>query len=119
MTTFFPGQIATIFLETTDSDGYHVDSLTTPIVTRIFGFNSTDGYTLYDGYFGHDGYQKPMISIDTGIYYAKFTLPKNAASIGSYLIDVNYTDPVTTFPRSKLYTLFINSAFGGFGATTI
>lgn len=114
--TFFPGQRATIFLETKDTDGYLADSLTTPIVNRVFVVNVNDGYTTLDGYFGTDGYSQPMTRMAEGLYFAKFNLPKGATSIGSYLIDVGYIDPSTLLPATKLYNLFINAPFGNFGA---
>jgi hypothetical protein len=114
--TFFPGQKATIFLETLDSDGYRTDSPTTPVVTRVFGFNIADGYTLLDGYFGTDGYQQPMTKFSTGLYYVKFTLPKGATALGNYLVDVSYVDPITLFSLKKIYQVFINAPFGNFGA---
>lgn len=116
--TFFPGQKATIFLEVLDSDGYRADSPTTPVVTRVFGCNIADGYTLLDGYFGTDGYTQPMTKMDLGLYFVKFTLPRGATSLGSYLVQVDYISPITTFPANKFYNLFINAPFGNFGAAT-
>lgn len=114
---FFPGQKATIFLETKDSDGYRVNSATNPLITRIFAFTSTDGYNLYDGYLKSDGYEQPLTKVDTGLYFAQVTLPKMAASLGSYLIDVEYTDPVTTFLTTKTYQIIVNAPFGNFSAS--
>lgn len=114
---FFPGQLCSIFLDLKDSDGYRADSLTIPAVTRIIGSTLADGYTLYDGYLKTDGYDLPMTKIDTGLYFAKITLPKLATTLGSYLIDVEYTDPVTTFPTTRTYQVIINAPFGPFSVT--
>lgn len=118
--SFFPGQKATLFLEIKNSDGYLTDSTTTPVVTRIFRVNSSDGYAALDGYFGSDGYTNPLLKLNEGLYYVKLSLPTGAASLGGYLVQVNYTNPINSFPASKLYNLYINAPFGNFGmATTI
>jgi hypothetical protein len=115
--SFFPGQKVTVFLETKNSDGYRADSLTVPEITRIFGFNSSDGYTLYDGYIGTDGYHKPMTKIDTGLYYVNATLPRGASSVGCFLIDVKYTNPITSMTNTQTYQIVVTAPFGNFSTT--
>lgn len=122
--SYNPGSLAVIFLEIKDTDGYRADSLTTPVINEILGFTSIDGYTSYDGYFalnndGYlDGYNQPLTRISVGLYYVKLTLPKTASSLGSYIVEILYTDPASGNPLIRSYQLIIVSAFGGFGTTT-
>lgn len=115
--SYFPGMKVTVFLETKDADGYRANSATTPVVTRIFGFNSLDGYTLYDGYIKTDGYQQNMTKIDTGLYYVNVTLPKGASSVGCFLIDVTYTNPLNNKPNKQTYQIVVTAPFGNFSTT--
>jgi len=116
---YFPGQQATFTLEIFNSDGYRFDGYVDgyePTVDRVFGplFTEMDGYLL-----GQDGYfPQPMKKIDTGLYTFKLTIPKGAASIGSYLVDVSYTSLMTTYKKQKLYQIVVTSPFGNFSATT-
>jgi hypothetical protein len=112
---YTPGQKVTIFLEVKNVDGYRTNSLTTPVVTRIFQFALVDGYSLFDGYLKTDGYQQPMTEIVAGLYFAQVTLPKMASSVGSYLVDVSYTDPISTFPAVHTYQIIVTAPFGNFG----
>lgn len=115
--TYFPGQKVTVFLETKDTDGYRFDSSTIPEITRIFGFNSLDGYALYDGYIGTDGYVKPMTKIDTGLYFANVILPRGASSVGCFLIDATYTNPITGNLNTQTYQIVVTAPFGNFSTT--
>lgn len=105
--SYSPGQVATIFLEITDGySNVRQDSLTTPLVMRIFKPDLT--YM--------DGYIQEMDRIDVGLYTFKFTLPSGAAAVGSYLVDVAYTDP-DGFNSNVAYQILVNSQFGQFGTT--
>lgn len=115
--TYSPGQLATLFLEIKDADGYRINSLTDPEVTRIFQFALNDGYVVLDGYLGTDGYAQKMTHLDLGLYFIQLTLPKTAAAVGSYLVDVSFTDPVTTYPATKTYHIIVAAPFGNYGIT--
>lgn len=104
---YSPGQTVSIFLENTD--GYqHVrqDSLTVPVVVRILKPDLTP----------MDGYAQFMDRIDTGLYTFQFVLPTGASAVGSYLVDVSYTDH-DGFHSSALYQIVVNAAFGNYGIT--
>ena len=82
--SYSPGQVATVFLEVTDGySNVRVDSLIFPYVSKLI---------LPDLSFA-DGYPQTMTRIDLGLYVYKFTLPKGASSIGSYLLDIRYRTP--------------------------
>lgn len=116
--SYFPGQKTTIFLETVNSSGVRTNSDTAPVITRIFGFNSlVDGYTLYDGYLEDDVNEKPMTQMDTGLYYVQITIPRGASSVGSFLVDVLYTNPVNSVLTKQTYQLVVSAPFGNFGIT--
>ena len=106
--SYFPGQQFTIFLETTTVDGYRADSPTTPMVVRI----------IFPGFTLAADYPSAMTQLDTGIYYAQFTIPTGADSVGSYLVDVSYTNPSTAIVNHKLYQVVVTAPFGNFGTTS-
>jgi len=109
---YFPGQKATVFLETKDGyvradaslpfDGYAV-----PVITRV----------VFPDLSLAAGFPKPMIKLDTGLYFFQFTLPTGGSSVGSYLVDVTYNVPNTSYFTTKLYQLIVTAPFGNFGVT--
>lgn len=115
--SYFPGQKVTVFLETKNASGVRANSATIPVVTRIFGFNSSDGYTLYDGYIKTDGYQQTMTKMDTGLYFVNVTLPKGASSIGCFLMDVSFTNPANSTLNTQTYQIVVTAPFGNFSTT--
>ncbi len=120
---YSPNQLATVFAETFDVngvrvdgyvdgyiDGYmdgYIDSYHHPMVARLVlpDFTEATGYPVH------------MVKLDVGLYYYQFTLPKGASAIGSYLIDISYTNPVTLFTNTILYQIVVNSPYGNFGVT--
>jgi hypothetical protein len=118
---YSPGQQVTIFLDTKYVDGYFID-----------GYYA-DGY--YGGSYNIDGYElpvihrvilpsmsnsanfpQPMIQLDTGLYYAKFTLPSGASAVGSYWVDVAYREPGTNLLKFRAYQVVVNAPFGLYSA---
>jgi hypothetical protein len=103
--SYFPGMVATIFLETLDgygqrtNDGY--DGYTTPVVTRIILPSGTLAV----------GYPQPMVQLDTGLYNFQFTLPTGAISIGSYLVDVAYINYLG-YVNYQTYQIIVTAPFG-------
>ncbi len=127
---YSPGQTATIFVETLDSNGERADA-------------SVDGYLgdsvadpdFADGYF--DGYHNPMVirlvfpdlnladdypvhmvKLDTGLYYYQFVLPTGSTAVGSYLVDISFTNPSTLFTNTALYQIAVNAPYGNYGVST-
>jgi hypothetical protein len=106
---YSPGQLVTFFLEITDGYYNHrVDSTTTPIVSRIILPDLTDA----------DGFPQNLTKIDTGLYYYQYTAPTGAAAIGSYLIDMQYTNPIDQETSAKSVNLIITSPVGLFSVTS-
>jgi hypothetical protein len=107
---YFPGMQATIFLETLDANGQRTDdgygSYTVPVVNRII----LPGCTLAAGY------PQPMTQLDVGLYTFQFILPIGAVSIGSYLVDVVYTNYVG-YVNYQTYQIIVTAPFGNFGVT--
>lgn len=120
---YSPGQLATIFAETLDAngvradgyvdgyiDGYkdgYIDSYHHPMIARLIlpDFSEATGYPVH------------MTKLDTGLYYYQFTLPKGATAVGSYLVDISYTNPDTLFTNTILYQISVNAPYGNFTAT--
>lgn len=106
--SYFPGQQVTVFLETKAIDGYRVDSPTIPMVTRI----------IFPGFTLAADYPSAMTQLDIGLYYAQFVIPTGAASVGSYLVDVSYTNPSTSVINTETYQIIVNAPFGNFSTTS-
>lgn len=105
--SYSPGQKVTIFLEVTDGySNVRQDSLTIPVVVRIFKPDLTF----------LDGYVQEMDRLDTGLYTFQFTLPSGASAVGSYLVDVAYTDP-DGFNSSAAFQIVVTASSGNFGVT--
>lgn len=105
---YSPGQVVTIILETFNLDGYRLDSSSLPLVSRVI----LPAFTLAANY------PQSMIKLDTGLYYYQFTLLTGATSIGSYIVDVIYSDPVTAVIKETAYQVVCNAPFGNFGTIT-
>lgn len=104
---YSPGQRVTLALETFDSDGYRADGYELPAVTRI----------IFPDLSVSAGFPQGMLRLDTGLYYFRFTLPSNASSVGSYLIDIAYVDPTTSQIKQTLYQVIVTAPFGVYSAT--
>jgi hypothetical protein len=125
---YSPGQTATIFVETLDENGERADAS----LDGYLGPSMDDGYE--DGYsdtYHHpmvmklvfpdlslaDDYPVHMVKLDTGLFYYQFVLPSGATAVGSYLVDISYTDPTTLFTKTSLYQISVNSPYGNYSIT--
>lgn len=117
--SYFAGQTATIYLETTNSDGYYCDGY----------YSAVDGYAI-DGYESpvihrvftpalslNSLFPQPMTKLDTGIYYYSFSLPTGAASIGSYFVDIHYRDALGIL-KVNPYLILVQAPFGLYSANS-
>lgn len=109
---YFPGQKATVFLETLNGSGVRADGYTVP-----------DGYPLITRIIFPDltlavNFPQNMTKLDTGLYMFQFTLPTGAASVGSYAVDGYYNVPGTGNYLNKLWQIIVTAPFGNFGLTT-
>jgi len=105
--SYFPGQTATIFLETLDGYGRRADGYTVPVITRLIFPDLTLAA----------GYPKNMTKLDVGLYYYQFVLPIGAIAVGSYLVDIAYINPTTLYANTALYQIAVNAPFGNYGTT--
>jgi hypothetical protein len=106
---YTPGQQVTIYLEVLDSNGVRTDSYTQPAVDRVILPTFTTSL----------GYPQNMIKLDTGLYYHQFVLPSGATAIGSYLVDVSFTNPINSQLNSKLYQIIVTAPFGIYSTVTV
>lgn len=81
--THFLGQQVTILIPVINSTGTPTDAPSLPSINYIYlpDVSSATGYPI-------DASQ-----MDTGLYYFKFTLPKGATAVGSYVVNYSYIDP--------------------------
>jgi len=111
---YFPGQKATIFLETKDGYGQRGDNNTsfdgylTPVITRV----------IFPDLSLAAGFPQPMVKLDTGLYFFQFTVPVGGKSVGSFLIDVTYNNPGNPLDLTQTYQLVVTAPFGNYGVTT-
>jgi hypothetical protein len=106
--SYSPGQTATVFLETLDGYGQRADGYPAPVITRLVFPDLTLAA----------GYPVNMVQLDVGLYYYQFVLPSGAFSIGSYLVDISYTNPATGYTsNTELYQIMVSAAYGNFGLT--
>lgn len=108
---YFPGQKATVFLETLNSSGVRADGYTLP-----------DGYPFITRVIFPDlslaaGFPQNMIKLDVGLYFFQFTLPTTASAVGSYLVDGYYKDPSSSTYFNKIFQIIVTAPFGNFGTT--
>lgn len=104
---YFPGQRVTIVLEVKNANGLRVDSITLPYISEI----------ISPAFAAIDGYHTNMTKINTGLYYGQFVLPTGASAVGSYLVDVTYTNPITSLSTIQFYQVQVNAPFGNFSTT--
>ena len=105
---FFPGQEATLFLETKDDTGARADGSLTPVLNYTV---LPDGTTTSD-------YNVSFTKINVGLYTAKIRLPKGTTSIGSYLFNVTYDLPVTSTIVDDAFQIIINAPYGIYSVTS-
>lgn len=79
---YTPGSQVTIFLQILNDNGIREDGYSTPVVEKII-LPSLAESSLYP---------LDMVHLDTGLYYHRFTLPTGSSAVGSYLVDLSYTD---------------------------
>lgn len=104
---FFPGQLATVFLETLDGYGVRTNTVDAPVVNRIIFPNLTLA----------SNYPQNMVNLDTGLYYYQFLLPTGSVAVGSYLVDVLYVSPATNEQTTALYQVIVSAPFGNYSAS--
>ena len=105
---YFPGQVASIFLQTLDGYGNRSDSNTLPVITRVISPN----LTLICGY------PVNMNRFDVGLYFSQIRLPNGAQSVGSYLVDVQFDNPADGYaPNHEIYQIIVNAPYGQFSVS--
>ena len=105
---YSPGQKVSLFLETLNASGIRTDGYTVPVVNRIF----------LPSLLLSTGLPTNMTKVDVGLYTYQFTLPINATSIGSYLVDVSYNNPANNLTNTALYQVIVTAPFGNYSVGT-
>jgi len=108
--TYSPGQVATVFWQILNLDGYRVDGYGgAPVITRVVLPNLTVAA----------GYPVSMNRFDVGLYVYSFTLPTGAASVGSYLVDIQWYNPDTLQLQEDFVQIVVNSPYGVYSVIPI
>jgi hypothetical protein len=105
---YTPGQQVTFVFETLDGYGERADGYAVPYVSRIIFPNLSLAAC----------YPQNMIRLDVGLFTFQFVLPKNAASIGSYIVDIVYYDPDTGLTKNTFCQVVCNAPYGLYSAGT-
>lgn len=77
-----PGSLVTVLLQTLNANGAREDGYSIPSVVRVISPDLTESSL----------YPLDMIRIDTGLFYHRFFLPVGAAALGTYIVDLSYTN---------------------------
>ena len=121
---YSPGQTATVFVETLNSNGVRADAV---VDGYLDGSNNgdIDGYhhpmierLVFPDLSLANDYPAYMVKLDTGLYYYQFILPTGATSVGSYLVDISYTNPTTLYTNTVIYQLIVSAPYGNYSITT-
>lgn len=102
-----PGQTVTILFETFNTDGYRADGYALPQISRI----------VFPSLATASSYPANMTKLSDGLYYHKFTLPTGASAIGSYIVDISYTDPASPTVKNALVQVVVTAPFGNYSIT--
>ena len=100
-----PAKTINLIFQVTNSQGVRIDSPTTPVITRVFN----PQLTLLPNY------PQLMNILDTGLYSFSIVMPIGTANLGSFIVDVSWTDPDTILVNSTFYQIISRMApsFGG------
>jgi hypothetical protein len=113
---YSPGQQATIVFQVLDGygqrtdadDGYDMGPGFPPQITRIIFPNLSLAA----------GYPQYMTRLDVGLFIGQFTLPTNASSVGTYIVDILYYNPTTFLYANDLVLVNSQAPFGQYTAST-
>lgn len=79
---YTPGSQVSIILQILDTTGQREDGYSTPIINRVILPDLSESSL----------YPLDMIRISTGLYYHRFTLPSGSVAVGTYIVDISYTN---------------------------
>lgn len=98
---YSPGAPVSIILET-KVNGQRIDGYSAPVVSRVIlpDLSLSPIYPIN------------MVRFDTGIYYHRFMLPAGIANIGTYLVDISWTD-ANNNPFTELYQILVSNPSAG------
>jgi len=122
---YSPGQTATIFVETLNSNGVRADATIDGYLSD-FNHGDIDGYhhpiitrLVFPDLSLANDYPAHMVKLDVGLYYYQFVFPTGATSVGSYLVDISYTHPTTLYTNTVMYQLVVSAPFGNYSITSV
>lgn len=90
-----PAQTITLIFEVLNSDGYRVNSPTIPSIAKVFDPSLAI----------MSEYPKDMDQIDEGLYSFSFTMPIGSESLGTFIIDLIWTNPDTDLINQTFYQI--------------
>lgn len=79
---YTPGAQVTVLLQILNTSGVREDGYATPSVQHVFMPDLTESSL----------YPLDMARLSTGLYYHRFMLPTGATAIGTYIVDLKWTD---------------------------
>lgn len=106
---YTPGSQATIILQIlNDTTGVREDGYTVPVISQLI-LPDLSVSTLYP---------LDMIRLDTGLYYHRFTLPSGAIAVGTYIVDISYTNAAGD-PKNDYIQVICSATAGQFSVRPI
>lgn len=103
---YSPGSQVTVLLQIVDELGAREDGYSIPVISRIILPDLSES-TLYP---------IDMIKISVGLYYHKFSLPTGSIAIGTYIVDIDYTDADNN-PKQDFVQILCTSSGGQFSVS--
>jgi hypothetical protein len=102
-----PGQEVCIVLDLIDGYGTRVDGYALPIIQNVYLPDQTTS-TLYPAV---------MTKLTTGMYYHKFRLPISATAVGTYIVDILWSDP-TNVVKNGAYQIVVSAPMGQYSVSS-
>lgn len=103
---YTPGSVVTVVLQTLNDLGIREDGYSTPVIERVILPDLSESSL----------YPLDMIRIDVGFFYHRFTIPSNAISVGSYLVDISWTNAAND-PKQDIVQIICSPTSGNFSVS--
>lgn len=103
---YSPGAQATILLQTLNDVGVREDGYSSPVVSRVIlpDFSESTLYPIN------------MVRLDTGLYYHRFTIPSGSIGVGTYIVDLSWTNAAGD-PKQDIIQVICVASGGSFSVS--
>ncbi len=107
-----PGQQVTILLEVLNTALIHIDAEEIPSVTALYLPDDSS----------EEDYPQDMTKLATGIYYFKYTIPRGATAVGTYVPVISWIQPSESedpgTARETIYQIIVTAPYGSYSVSS-